>query len=74
MNVHPILVTMVVYVWTLSMASSVTAPQAIMTNSAFQISMSVSITRAKTEHAKMAWDVLIASVTLVLRVTCVTGR
>ena len=59
---------------TSSTALGVTAPPATMTNSACQISTNVSIIHVKTEHAKMALDVLIASVTLVLRGTCVTDR
>ena len=74
MNVRPILVTTVACASTSSTALGVTAPPATMTNSACQISTNVSIIHVKTEHAKMAWDVLIASVILVLRVTCVTDR
>ena len=74
MNVHLIPVTMEASVWTLSMASAVTAPLATMTDFACQISMNVSVIHVLTEHARTVSVVLIVSVILVSREICVTDR
>lgn len=74
MNVHLIPVTMEASVWTLSMASAVTAPLATMTDFACQISMNVSVIHVLMEHARTVSVVLIVSVILVSREICVTDR